>query len=148
MSIRSVQVRHFRSVANAELANCGGLNILIGKNNAGKSNLLNAIELMLEHLKRGRIAGPWEVERAQAEFTDRNESTPIRIGVEFELAPKTIESLQEICTNVHAVTRLKLDHWKAGKCRLCREGVPVTFSRRLTGVGPLRPHRDASTAAS
>jgi len=61
MKILSVYVRHFRSVESTELLRCGGLNVLIGKNNAGKSNLLSAIEHVLNHLKRGAVSAPWVV---------------------------------------------------------------------------------------
>lgn len=98
MSLRSIQVRRFRSIASAGLTECGGLNILIGKNNAGKSNLLSAIELMFTHLKRGRIAGPWPVQRPSAEFTDRDSSNPIRIGIEFDLSSELSEALRERLT--------------------------------------------------
>ena len=58
MIIRSVHVRHFRSIEAAALAPCEELNVLIGKNNAGKSNLLGAIGLLLDHLRTGKIAAP------------------------------------------------------------------------------------------
>lgn len=45
MGIRSVQMRRFCSVGSSGLEECGELNVLIGKNNAGKSNALGAIEL-------------------------------------------------------------------------------------------------------
>lgn len=54
MIIRSVHVRHFRSIAATGLAPCEELNVLIGKNNAGKSNILGAIGLLLNHLRTGR----------------------------------------------------------------------------------------------
>ncbi len=86
MGIRSVQIRGFRSIAASGLDKCGALNILIGKNNAGKSNVLAAIELVLLHLKQGRVAGGWPVaRRPKGEFIDGNEKAPLRVGVEFDL---------------------------------------------------------------
>jgi putative ATP-dependent endonuclease of OLD family len=85
MKIRSVEVRHFRSIEDAALPQCGGLNILIGKNNAGKSNMLGTIELVIIHLKGKRVVGPWRANRPHEEFTDRDVSTPMRVGIEFEL---------------------------------------------------------------
>ena len=95
MGIRSVQIRGFRSIASSGLDKCGPLNILIGKNNAGKSNVLGAIELVLLHLAKGRIAGSWPVDRRiKGEFTDGNALTPLRVGVEFDLPANINEELR------------------------------------------------------
>jgi len=95
VGIRSVQIRGFRSIAGSGLDKCGPLNILIGKNNAGKSNVLGAIELVLLHLKQGRISGTWPVNRRpKGEFTDSNEATPLRVGVEFDLPAEVSEGLR------------------------------------------------------
>jgi putative ATP-dependent endonuclease of the OLD family len=99
LGIRSVQIRGFRSIASSGLDKCGDLNILIGKNNAGKSNILGAIELVLLHLKQGRIAGSWPIaRRPSSEFTDANVSTPLRIGVEFDLPRNINAELRERLT--------------------------------------------------
>ena len=99
MGIRSVQIRGFRSIASSGLDKCGALNTLIGKNNAGKSNILGAIELVLLHLKEGRVAGSWPgARRAKAEFTDSDESKPLRIGIEFDLSAETNEGLRSLLT--------------------------------------------------
>jgi AAA15 family ATPase/GTPase len=45
MRIQSLEVRRFRSIEKTVLTNCGGSNVLIGKNNAGKSNILSTIEV-------------------------------------------------------------------------------------------------------
>jgi putative ATP-dependent endonuclease of the OLD family len=95
MIIREVRVRHFRSIEMGELAKCGDLNVLIGRNNAGKSNLLSCIELMLLHLKKGQVAGRWPRLKRKGDFTDRDDSIPVRIGVEFVLDPSMNESLRK-----------------------------------------------------
>lgn len=92
--IRSLQIRGFRSIENSGLDQCGGLNVLIGKNNAGKSNVLSAIELVVLHLKQGRVAGSWPTARPTAEFTDRDQTKPLRIGMEFDLPPDINEGLR------------------------------------------------------
>ena len=112
MILRSIQVRRYRSIQSAGLAECAGLNIFIGKNNAGKSNLLSAIELVLTHLKRGRIAGPWPVDRPVVEFTDRDSSRPVKIGVEFALSSQLNEALRERLTKEalhleHSIDQIK-----------------------------------------
>ncbi len=94
MRIRAVEIRNYRSIACSGLDRCGDLNILIGKNNAGKSNVLAAIELVMSHLKRGSLAVPWHDPRREDEFNNRNIEDTIRIGVEFELSSETNESLR------------------------------------------------------
>ena len=81
MRIQSLHIRRFRSVERASLEKCGGLNVLIGKNNAGKSNLLAAIEMTIGHLKAGSIAGFWKTSRPEEEFTDRITTIPLQIGI-------------------------------------------------------------------
>jgi putative ATP-dependent endonuclease of OLD family len=83
MRIQTVQVRGFKSVGSAELLRCGGMNVLIGKNNAGKSNLLSAIELVLNSLKRGGLSGPWLTQRPTDEFSNRDQNKPLEVGIEF-----------------------------------------------------------------
>jgi len=95
VTIRSLHVRRYRSLGSVSLVGCGQLNVLIGKNNAGKSNILSTIDLLLEHLKRGAVAGPWATLRARDEFTNREQLPPIQIGVEFVLTEKTNRELRE-----------------------------------------------------
>jgi putative ATP-dependent endonuclease of OLD family len=47
MILKSVKVSGLRSIDETALLGCGALNILIGKNNAGKSNILSAISAFL-----------------------------------------------------------------------------------------------------
>jgi putative ATP-dependent endonuclease of the OLD family len=95
MRIRSIEIRRFRSIERASLQACGGLNVLIGKNNAGKSNVLAAIELVHRHLQAGTIAGVWSTRRPLDEFTDRQVDAPLQIGVEFDLPQRLNESLRQ-----------------------------------------------------
>ena len=43
MKLHSVTVERFRSLQSVTLSNCGRFNVLIGKNNAGKSSILSAL---------------------------------------------------------------------------------------------------------
>jgi putative ATP-dependent endonuclease of the OLD family len=84
MKIQALYLRRYRSAACTSLEKCGGLNVLIGKNNAGKSNLLAAVELLLGHLKGGSIAGSWKTTRPEEEFTDRIATRPLQIGITLD----------------------------------------------------------------
>jgi putative ATP-dependent endonuclease of the OLD family len=84
--ITSVHVRRFRSLLRSDLTGCGALNVLIGKNNSGKSNLLAAIDTAFSHFKTTEIAAAWSTSgRAQDEFTNRDTREPLQIGLEFEI---------------------------------------------------------------
>jgi putative ATP-dependent endonuclease of OLD family len=98
VSIRAMYVKRFRSILSTRLSPCANFNVLIGKNNAGKSNLLAALELTLRHLKDGSIAGPLHTARPSEAFTDRDRSKPIRIGIEFDLPPSVNSELQSRLT--------------------------------------------------
>jgi predicted ATP-dependent endonuclease of OLD family len=57
VKIQAIEVRRFRSIEKTRLTNCGGLNVLIGKNNAGQSDVLSTIDPMHRHLSGAAIAG-------------------------------------------------------------------------------------------
>lgn len=94
MRLLSLHVRRFRSIESASLADCGPLNVLIGKNNAGKSNVLATIDLLFSHLRTGKVAATWSASRAADEFTDRDTTSPIQIGAELELPEDVNEELR------------------------------------------------------
>lgn len=95
MRIRNIYTRRYRSLEKTSVEECGGLNVLIGKNNSGKSNILSTIMLVHSHLAHSTIAAPWEVARPENEFTGRDTSQPMEIGVELDLSPKLREQLKE-----------------------------------------------------
>jgi putative ATP-dependent endonuclease of OLD family len=99
MRIQAVHVRRFKSVESASLLKCGPLNVLIGKNNAGKSNLLAAIDQIFAHLKRGTLAGTWNTERPLDEVTGRNSANVVEIGLECELSQTVNEQLRTRLAN-------------------------------------------------
>jgi predicted ATPase len=59
--IQKVHVQGFKSILDAEVAFLPGLNVIIGKNGAGKSNLLAAVEGLLLGTTRSLLAANVEV---------------------------------------------------------------------------------------
>ena len=97
MRIKNIYARRYRSLQRVDVLGCGGLNVFIGRNNSGKSNILSTITFLLKHHSHGSIVAPWPNDRAKNDFTDRDYSTPIEIGIEFELpAALNAELRQEI----------------------------------------------------
>ena len=62
MIINSVQVQGFRSLSNVSIGKFGPVNIFYGENNAGKSNILAALEILF------KVERPQERESAVAGF--------------------------------------------------------------------------------
>lgn len=96
MHICSVHLRRFRGLARASLPNCAALNVLIGRNNAGKSSILVAIELALDRMQKGRAASLWHAPRPSDEFTERDVSRPFQIGLTFEVTNETLIEFQKL----------------------------------------------------
>lgn len=95
MQIKSVHLRRFRGLGRASLQSCAALNVLIGRNNAGKSSILAAIELALDRLQGGRAASIWRTPRPNDEFTGRDVSKPLQIGLTFEAKEAVKGEFQE-----------------------------------------------------
>jgi putative ATP-dependent endonuclease of OLD family len=94
MRVQSLYIRGYRSAKCGSMPGCGGLNVLIGKNNAGKSTFLSAISRVVEHLRRGTVAAPLRTIRAKNEFTDGDMRRPFQIGIQFELPQSINEELR------------------------------------------------------
>lgn len=100
MRIKAIHIRRFRSILATSIPSCGGLNVFIGKNNAGKSSILQSIDLTFAHLRRGRLSAPWDTRRRPAdEFCARDTGADIQIAIEFGLDGATNASLR---TQLHA----------------------------------------------
>jgi len=93
--IRNLHIRNFRSLERASILDCGSLNVLIGKNNAGKSSALIAIPMLFEHLSAGRIVSSWRTDRYPEQFTHRERERVLQFGVELSLSESTKANLCE-----------------------------------------------------
>ncbi len=55
MRLEVVSIKRFRSIEDIKLADCGDFNVLIGKNNSGKSNILSAIQTFFICIQNGDV---------------------------------------------------------------------------------------------
>lgn len=55
MKLESVSINKYRSIDSTKLTNCGGFNVLIGKNNSGKSSILSAINTFFTCIHAGNV---------------------------------------------------------------------------------------------
>ncbi|MBB1250045.1 AAA family ATPase [Rhizobium sp. G21] len=87
MKIEAVAARNFRSLKRAGLEKCSDVNVLIGKNNAGKSTILAAIEFAFDFMGTDSITGPWTPRgRPIDEITGRNQQGLVQIGIQFRIS--------------------------------------------------------------
>jgi putative ATP-dependent endonuclease of OLD family len=98
--IKNLYVSNFRGLEFGAINDCGPLNILIGKNNAGKSSLLAAIPILFEHLAEGGISATWKALRPKEEFTNRETQRDLQLGI--ELRP-TKSQKDELCKELYAI---------------------------------------------
>jgi predicted ATP-dependent endonuclease of OLD family len=54
VQLESLEIAGYRSIEGAELTNLGRFNVLIGKNNSGKSNILSALRALFSCLRDGK----------------------------------------------------------------------------------------------
>lgn len=99
MLLHGVTVIGFRSIEKAELASCGRFNVLIGKNNSGKSNLLSAILGFFDVTKSGEIINLHPKFSAEDDFFDRITKRPIELTCTFAL---TVEEAKGIFDSIAA----------------------------------------------
>jgi len=97
--VKNIYLNNFRSLECGVVNECGPLNILIGKNNAGKSSLLAVIPILFEHLAIGSITASWNALRPNEEFTHRETERTLQLGIELHLSEKDKDELcQELRT--------------------------------------------------
>ncbi|MBI4022199.1 MAG: hypothetical protein HY372_02485 [Candidatus Andersenbacteria bacterium] len=94
-----------------------GENVLVVNDLSTTATGIDTLRKIVE-AKRGRLVG---------------------VGLFSVRPPDTAEKVQGICEELHVIARLKLAAWGRGQehCELCRKGVRLIYSRRMTGVGPL-----------
>jgi ABC-type cobalamin/Fe3+-siderophores transport system ATPase subunit len=79
MRLCALDVVGLRSIDHASLESCGNFNVLIGKNNSGKSNLLAAIDHFFRFLSRETLATTNSSLSEEVDHHKRDVENPIRI---------------------------------------------------------------------
>ena len=86
MKLESVSINRFRSIESGELTNCGGFNVLIGKNNSGKSNILSAIRAFFDCMQSGNVVTLNPPIGPEINFYEKEIEHPIDITLTFSLS--------------------------------------------------------------
>ncbi len=93
MRIVRLDVRGLRSIASSSLEACGRFNVPIGQNNAGKSNLLAAVDVAVGMLSQGVLATHASPLVRDVDFYNRETATPVRLAVTLEPEPQFLYAL-------------------------------------------------------
>lgn len=147
MKLDSVIIKNFRSIETARVAKCDGFNVLIGKNNSGKSNILSAINAFFICLKDGNLASLHPPIGIDTDFFKKNNSEgieniqPIEITQIFLLSQDEISSLKnaiiketpQMKTAVDGITSSRL----SATIRVNRSDSPFSFISKLALVGEI-----------
>jgi len=86
MRVETIRIRHFRSISECELSNCGSFNVVIGKNNSGKSNILSAINAFFACISEGNVIALHPPFGKGIDFFKKEIDSPIEITITFELS--------------------------------------------------------------
>ncbi|MCC5632787.1 ATP-binding protein [Nostoc sphaeroides CHAB 2801] len=86
MKLENVIIKRFRSIEDAELADCGEFNVLIGKNNSGKSSALSAINAFFKCINNGEVLTLNPNVGKEIDFFNKQAQLPIEINIIFSLA--------------------------------------------------------------
>ncbi|NER05210.1 MAG: AAA family ATPase, partial [Okeania sp. SIO3C4] len=85
MRLHSVKIKRLRSIEEVELKDCGDFNVLIGKNNSGKSSILLAINTFFKCIKDGNIITLNPTIEKEIDFFNKETNSPIEIIIVFGL---------------------------------------------------------------
>jgi predicted ATP-dependent endonuclease of OLD family len=79
VQLEKVTIERFRSIEKAKIKGCGGFNVLIGKNNSGKSNILSAMRSFFDLVQGGNAVTLDPPVGEEIDFFERATQQPIDI---------------------------------------------------------------------
>jgi predicted ATP-dependent endonuclease of OLD family len=111
MRLECISIKRFRSISLCELPSCGGFNVLIGKNNSGKSNILSSIDNFFSCIGDGQVVKLDPPIGREIDFFCKDTRKPIEIILTFSLTlAERDELLRDIVTEApqlsHAIDGL------------------------------------------
>ena len=132
MRLNSMKIQNFRSVSEASLLECGNLNVLIGKNNSGKSNVLSAIQIFFDFLTAdGTFATVNPPTKNLTDWYSRDGVAPIVITAFLTLSAHEMEDIRKAIADEAPQMRNALDEISVATELECQ----LTFHRTPEQVG-------------
>lgn len=93
MRLQSIHIERLRSVRDVVLEHFGEFNVLIGKNNSGKSSILAAIDTFFTCVRNADVVTLTPPFGQQIDFWNKEVSAPIEITVGFSLSLEERDTL-------------------------------------------------------
>src|SRR6266568_2756000 len=100
MNLETVRIKRFRSIEEVSLEDVGQLNVLIGKNNSGKSNILLSIDSFFACIKGGNIVTSEAPIGADIDHFEKRTKDPTEIELSFSMDAQEREELVSDIVNV------------------------------------------------
>lgn len=125
MRLRQFRVRGFRCVRDSGPVDVGDIAALVGKNESGKTALLEA----LLHLNKGKEFNELDICDEMQIAGDIDDSTVIVEGL-FELLPHEIKTLQEECLDCPEIKKLRIGR-KYGTKQVFYDFPGAEFGQRI-----------------
>jgi putative ATP-dependent endonuclease of the OLD family len=88
MKLEQVEIARYRSAQHVELENIGALNVLIGKNNSGKSTILSSIDIFFRCVRNSRLVSTTPPIGRKFDFAHQATTEPILFTFTFALLPE------------------------------------------------------------
>ncbi|MEG4349283.1 AAA family ATPase [Microcoleus sp. LAD1_D3] len=99
MKLESVYISKFRSIKSVDIIKCGDFNVLIGKNNSGKSSILSAINSFFNCIQDGNVVALNPPIGKEIDFFNKETHESIEITLTFSMSSPDIDGLvQDIVT--------------------------------------------------
>jgi len=144
MKLESVRIKNFRSIESIELNKCNGFNVLIGKNNSGKSNILLAINAFFTCIQGGNLANLHPPIGKDIDYFGNKNSridgilSPIDITMRFSLTSEEVSSLKGAITKETPQMKTAVDgidvSMLIATVKINYSGNPFSFISRLALV--------------
>jgi putative ATP-dependent endonuclease of the OLD family len=100
LRLSTIEISSFRSIEKADLAQCGSLNVLIGRNNSGKSNILSAIQLFFDFFKSSNLVATSQPPISEGtNWFRRDRAKPIVISGVLQLADAEMAAIVDAISN-------------------------------------------------
>lgn len=136
MKLEEVHIENFRSAKSAKLEQCGQFNVLIGKNNSGKSTLLSAIQSFYVCLAEGQIVALRPPLGEPIDVTGRDPKISINIELRFSLSmAERDELVRSIASEApqlkNAIDGLNPGLWLAANMSISQKPRQFGYVRRL-----------------